>query len=169
MTPVTNTGPLVALAKLNHLHLLSTLFDTVIIPRAVYRECVLVGQERGYRDAKVIRAFLERMDWHPLAPPTQQPTLANDVRLGKGEIEAIALAEHYHSLLLIDDVYARAVAERMGVQTVGTIGILVTAYRQRNLAPDVFEELLMTIEQRSDIWIHPDLCLRVRQEILGQP
>ena len=112
MTAVTNSGPLVALAKLNHLHLLPNLYERVLVPQAVHRECVLVGRERGY------------------------------------------------------EVYARAIAERMGIDTVGTIGILVEAYQRDHLVDDVLDELLTAIERREDIWIHPALCHRVRREIL---
>jgi predicted nucleic acid-binding protein len=36
MTVVTNSGPLIALAKLNRLDLLPSLYGEVIIPQAVY-------------------------------------------------------------------------------------------------------------------------------------
>jgi predicted nucleic acid-binding protein len=94
--------------------------------------------------------------------------LTGEARLGKGEREAIALAQQYQSLLLVDEVYARSVAARMGIETVGSLGILVEAYRKGNLTPGVLEELLHTMERREDIWIHPDLCRRVRREIPGE-
>jgi predicted nucleic acid-binding protein len=103
-----------------------------------------------------------------MTPQTLPSRLAGDVRLGRGEIEAIALAEQHQSLLLIDEVYARAIAEQMGLQTVGSLGILVEAYHRGNLTSDVLEELLMTIEQRKDIWIQPALCERIRREVLSK-
>jgi len=168
VTATTNTGPLIALAKLNHLHLLPTLYGQLVVPQAVYDECVIAGQTRGYPDADVIQAFLRQAGVLPVAPQVLYPEIAGDVRLGPGEIEAIALAEQHRSLLLMDEVYARAVAEQMGLQTIGSLGILVEAYRRRNLAPDVLEELLITIEQRKDIWIQPTLCERIRREVLGK-
>ena len=83
-------------------------------------------------------------------------------------MEAIALAEQHQSLLLIDEVYARALAEQMELQTIGSLGILVEAYQRGNLAANVLDELLITIEQRKDIWIQPTLCERVRREVLGK-
>ena len=38
MTIVTNTGPLVILAKIDHLALLQQMFTEVVIPPAVHRE-----------------------------------------------------------------------------------------------------------------------------------
>ena len=168
MTATTNTGPLIALAKLNHLHLLPTLYGQLIVPQAVYDECVIVGQTRGYSDADVIQAFLKDIGVLPLTPHTLPSRLAGDVRLGRGEMEAIGLAKEHRSLLLIDEVYARAIAEQMELQTVGSLGILVEAYQRGNLAANVLDELLITIEQRKDIWIQPTLCERVRREVLGK-
>lgn len=166
MTVVTDTGPLIALAKLHHLHLLPLLYTHLIVPRSVYRECVVVGQARGYADAEVIEAFLEKLDCSPLAPTSMPSGLSDDIRLGQGEREAIALAAERQSLLLIDDVYARTIAEEIGLQTAGTLGVLVEAYRRDQLGRDTFEELLTAIEKRQDIWIHPALCRRVRSQVL---
>ncbi len=41
MTVVTNSGPLIALAKLNRLDLLPSLYGEVIIPQAVYHKAVV--------------------------------------------------------------------------------------------------------------------------------
>jgi predicted nucleic acid-binding protein len=41
-----NAGPLMALGKLNRLHVLADLFDQVQIPRAVYEEVVTQGLVR---------------------------------------------------------------------------------------------------------------------------
>jgi predicted nucleic acid-binding protein len=168
MTAVTNTGPLIALAKLNHLHLLPALYGRLIVPRSVYRESIRVGQARGYTDADIIESFLDERRWLPVEPSSVPAVLVGDVRLGQGEIEAIALASEQHALLLIDDVYARGMAEQVGIETVGTLGVLVQAYRQGNLARDVLTELLTAIEKRHDIWIHPTLCKRVRSQVLQE-
>ncbi|MGB9775577.1 MAG: DUF3368 domain-containing protein [Anaerolineae bacterium] len=66
----------------------------------------------------------------------------------------------------MDEAYARSVAEGLGLRTVGSLGILVAAYRQGLLRAEVLEQLLDAIEVREDIWIHPHLCDRVRREFL---
>ena len=70
MTAVSNSGPLIVLAKINHLHLLPTLHGDVLIPQAVYDEAVVIGRVRGYRDAETIESFLNSMGWLPETPPT---------------------------------------------------------------------------------------------------
>lgn len=48
MIAVTDTGPLLVLAKLHHLHLLPELYSTIQVPSSVYHEAVVVGLARGY-------------------------------------------------------------------------------------------------------------------------
>jgi uncharacterized protein len=124
MTAVTNAGPLIVLAKINHLHLLPSLYGNVIVPHAVYYETVVVGLERGYADAEALRTFLNGVGWHPVPPAGVPGELTGEHRLGRGEGEAITLALQHHRLLLIDDAYARSVAENLDIRTVGTVGVL---------------------------------------------
>ena len=168
MIAVTDAGPLIVLAKLNHLYLLSALYREVIIPRAVYREVVIEGQARGYPDARMIRSFLQNRNWEPKAPSTIPLELQQDIRLGAGEREALALAKEYQAIVLMDEVYARSIAESIGLKTVGSLGVLVEAYRKGVLSSVVLDQLLVTIEVRDDIWVHPALCERVRREVLGE-
>jgi len=167
MIAVINSGPLIALAKLNELRVLPALYGTVIIPQAVYTEAVVVGLARGYQDAKLAQIFLKRMRWAP-EPITEVPAaLAAGMRLGSGEREAIALAKQHQMLLLIDEAEARTLAEDMGITTAGTLGILVEAYHKGLFDAEAFTDLLSVIESREDIWIHTDLCQRVRSDVLG--
>lgn len=53
-TVVCDSGPLMALAKLNRLLLLRKLFGKVLIPQAVYQETVIRGMRQGYPDALAI-------------------------------------------------------------------------------------------------------------------
>ena len=53
-----------------------------------------------------------------------------------GEAEAIALASERQWRVILDDLRARAVAERMHLRIIGTVGILVRAKRA-GLLPEV--------------------------------
>lgn len=48
----------------------------------------------------------------------------------RGESEAIALAYERRYRLIVDDRQARKLAQQMGIQMIGTVGILVKAKRQ---------------------------------------
>ncbi|NJK35769.1 MAG: DUF3368 domain-containing protein [Oscillatoriales cyanobacterium SM2_2_1] len=47
-----------------------------------------------------------------------------------GEAEAIALAYEYQCRLIVDDLQARKVAQRLGLQITGTVGVLITAKKR---------------------------------------
>ena len=49
---VSDAGPLVALAKLNLLHLLTELYGRVYFARSVYDEAVIEGMRLGHEDAR---------------------------------------------------------------------------------------------------------------------
>jgi len=55
--------------------------------------------------------------------------LVNDLNLGKGEAEVIALASNMGAATIIDDLKARRIAENMGLKVTGTIGVLLKAER----------------------------------------
>jgi len=164
---VTDTGPLVVLAKLNRLELLAELFHTVIVPAAVYHEAVTVGKRRGYPDANVLELFLEQTSW-PIVSPKQISPHLHDAPLGLGEREAITLALEYRTRLLIDDQHARRAAHSLGIATRGSLGVLAMAYRSGHLTRDELDHLLTLVARREDIWIHPALCQRVRKALLDE-
>ena len=168
MIAVADSGPLISLAKLDHLRLLPVLYERVVIPRAVYDEVVTIGLRRGYPDARIADVFLRRMKWRPEPAVDALPELGNDVRLGRGEREALTLAKTHSALVLMDEDYGRAIADQLGLAHVGTLGILTASYRRGLLSADALDELLVSIESRDDIWIHPELCGRVRREVLGR-
>lgn len=165
MTAVIDTGPLLVFAKLQRLHLLDRLYSGPLLPQVVYHEAVTVGLERGYPDAAHLQAFLATHRW-PIVPPVAMSAPLAGALLGAGEKQAIAIAEAQAMLLLIDDSDARRMAEQWGVATRGSLGILVQAHRQRLLTDAELDEILATIENRTDIWIRPELCERIRQSLL---
>ena len=56
---VSNSGPLIHLAKVDLIDFLLRLFDKILIPDSVYNEVVIKGKEKGHSDAIIIeRAIL---------------------------------------------------------------------------------------------------------------
>jgi predicted nucleic acid-binding protein len=160
---VCNAGPLIALGKLNRLHLLADLYGEVQIPQAVYREVVTEGIARGAADAVVVRLFWKRQGWpvvdvlaHVLSSYTSSMTL------DPGETEVLALAQTLDDpLVLLDDQAARSEARRLGLRLRGTLGVLVQVYREGVLPFAHVELLIQEIAARTDIWISAKLCRRV--------
>ncbi len=125
---VADAGPLIALARVDALRLLPVVFRVVSVTPEVIAEC-LAKPERS--DAVAIQAALDvgllRL---VLAPSALQPAQG----LGPGESSAIALALQEHAAVLVDDRFARRVAVEHGLQTVGSLSVLIACKRRGHLA-----------------------------------
>ena len=107
---VADSTCLVALERVGNLMLLPDLFSPVSIPPAVNSE------------------FGRQFDWLEVVElKTSHLADALKMTVGKGESEAISLASETNRLLITDDKQARAYAKRLGVDVIGTIGLLIRA------------------------------------------
>jgi len=59
-TVLCDSGPLIALAKVNRLSLLLDIWGNVHVTEEVYKEAVTLGLEQGTPDALTIRLFWEK-------------------------------------------------------------------------------------------------------------
>jgi predicted nucleic acid-binding protein len=114
---VSNSSPLIALARIQRLDLVPTILETTLIPPAVARE--------------IAPSIPVLPHWLEVRTPTTSASLPTSRgRLGDGEWEAIALAVDLGaSAILIDDRPARRLAEAAGLNVVGTLGLLLEAKR----------------------------------------
>jgi len=132
-----NTGPLIALAKVDLLPLLATLFGDVQIPTAVHRELLAKAGPEARRLDDALASTIQVVSLPPLASDLVNATQS----LGAGEREAIALAQRLGTLLLIDDRQGRNAARTLGLRLTGTAGVLIRA-KQVGLLPSVRPMLL---------------------------
>lgn len=118
---VSDAGPLIALGRLDLLHLRSDLFAQVQVPQAVRDECMARLQNL---DASRIQSALDKQ-WLTLCTATPIAIPGLDF----GECAAIARALEIEAGLLVDDRAARQHASTLGLAVIGTLGILVLAKR----------------------------------------
>lgn len=121
MSLVSNTGPLIALAKVDQLCLLKELFGEVLIAPAVYREILAKVGPEAQRLDEAMREFIHITEPALISTNVEQIT----ANLGVGEQQAIALAYKQATLLLIDDRSGRTTARHLGVKVTGTVGVLI--------------------------------------------
>lgn len=123
---VTDAGPLMALGRQDLLGLLPALFLQVHVPDVVVRECLAHPE---MPDAQRIQAALSA-GW--LLAREASPL---DVRgLDPGECCALRVALDLGAALLVDDRAARRHAEALGIDVLGTLGVLVLAKRRGLIA-----------------------------------
>jgi uncharacterized protein len=128
---VSDTSPIRALDHLELLPLLTRMFGTVVVPRAVATELA-----RPRRRFRAIRAEALPGATVVAARDREQVALLQRT-LDEGEAEAIVLAiELRADLLLIDELDGRRIAVEQGLTTTGVLGVLVRAKTQR-LVPEL--------------------------------
>lgn len=126
MTIISDTGPIIALAKIQHLNLLKSLFEKVYITPIVYKELMSkTGVEEEEEIEKALKEFITIKEIEA-SPPEVEYTLKE---IGGGEKQSIELAYKSKSsaILLIDDKAGRQSAKRLNIPTTGTIGVLIIA------------------------------------------
>lgn len=94
---ISNSTPLILLARINHLNLLKKTFEKIIIPQAVKEE-ILVEEKPGY--SSIDNAIKE--GWIHVTNPKKEL----EIDLGKGENSAISLAKERNEKIIIDDAHA---------------------------------------------------------------
>jgi len=68
VTVVADAGPLIALAKVDGLPVLFSLFSEILIPPAVRTEAVTAGEQRNEPDARLLAEQLETGGLRVVAP-----------------------------------------------------------------------------------------------------
>jgi predicted nucleic acid-binding protein len=121
---ISDSTPLIALARIGRLDLVRSIFPHLVIPEAVAEEVV---EARG--DAPGAREVADA-DWIERAKADTMLVRPLLLLVDRGEAEAIAVAQSRPgSILLTDDRKARRVAKQLGIQPLGTLGVLARAKR----------------------------------------
>lgn len=146
---VVNASPIISLARINLASLVMELVDTLYIPSGVIEE---INQGLESDPAKL---WLKKHGMEKSVNVGQISYVVSAWDLGKGETQVIHWAyTHPGTLAILDDRAARNCASALGIEVMGTIGIILTA-KQRNKIKEV-EPLLLQLE-KSGFRIGPEL------------
>lgn len=134
MPAVSDTSPLIWLAKVGKINLLKELFEEIIIPQKVYEEAVEKGLQHGFSDAIIIKecvnqGWIKLSKLNPKDNDLIQRISEHAFEIHLGEAQAIVLAREMGILLLMDESAGRAFAEAWGLKVKGTIYIIISALR----------------------------------------
>ncbi len=134
MKIVSDTGPIIGLAKIGKIILLKNIADEVIIPPMVYKELFgKTGPESNQIDQALNTFIMVKRDID-----VEEATKIELAGLGEGEKQAIGLASQLDNdvILLLDDHAGRQVAARLNIFTTGLIGLLLVA-KEKGLVESV--------------------------------
>lgn len=148
--------------KIGQLNILQQMFDTVIIPQAVYKE--LTSNPLFISETEII----EQTPYIVVEKVKDRDFLLNfreSTGLDEGESESISLYfEKHASLLLIDEHKGRSYALANGCLIMGTIGLLIDAM-ERNIITTEECKHCKTLLQNGSIRLSKFLLSKLDEKI----
>lgn len=153
---VINTSPWIALSICAKTELLKQLYEEVYMPIGVKEEILIGGEE------KVGVIELGKSSWLKVEEVTdiEKPKLLYE--LDRGEAEVIILAkEKKIKEVLIDEKVARMQAKILGLEVIGTLGLLLMA-KKKGLLSEI-KPLIEKMLQRG-IWIRSETVKGILEE-----
>jgi len=163
MPVVTNTSPLIVLAKIERLQLLKELYGTVLISPFVKVECIDRGREIGATDVLEMENGIKQ-GWIQLVNLDEEEAreardLIGRVRIGWGEAEALVLAKSRKALVVLDDKEARAIAKSWNLEYTNTLMVLFEAFERKLMS---YDELVEDLAKLTRImWISTDVITEI--------
>ena len=126
MSIIVNSTPLISLALVGQLNLFPKIFGDIYLPRAVYDEVIVNGK------GKAGHTQLLAIDWFQIVSPVNIPLKQSIMlQLDEGEAEVITIAKDKNiSLVCIDEFSGRQYASLLGLDVIGTLGILLIAKKR---------------------------------------
>lgn len=154
---ISDASPLICLRHLGLTDVLRGLYGIVLLPPAVlceYAKLTGVSEPLLLAEAPFLTVDVRRDD-------SITPALEG---LDTGESDAMRLAFAVHAdLLLVDDLDARRVAQKLGLKIVGTVRILMMA-RNADLVGEVVP-LLRRLQSERDLRLSESVLRTVREEL----
>jgi hypothetical protein len=146
LTVVSNSSPLIYLAKIDRLRLLKDVYGRIWIPEAVFNEAVTQEKILGITDASIIEEAVGRWILKERIKPkihSRYGFLDKNERMGLGEKQALMLCKQLNAdIFIVDDKEARRVARILKVKPVGTLGVLINARKNGLISAEEAEQTL---------------------------
>jgi len=151
---ISNSSPLIIFGKLNKLDLLKKAFGKITISESVYDEVIKKGIEINAPESFLIKDHITRKNieiktldkkWKEKAVFLEKAYNPLDY----GESETICLAlQQKEKIILIDEKIARKVAKIYGLDSIGSLGVLLLAFKKGFLEEkeiiNIINEILST-------------------------
>lgn len=143
---IVNASPLVFLGNAGHLDLLRVVGSRrLVVPRGVFEE--VVSSKHSDHASKAVKEaeWLERVTVATIPPRVA----AWDLGQGESEVIALGLANP-EARLIVDDLAARKCGLSLGLDIIGTLGVVIAAHRRGIVADPA---LVFTELRTAGMWI----------------
>lgn len=129
---VLDATPLIYLAKAELLQHLTDLEEDIVVPKEVYREVVGTGKEEGHADAYMVEDFLENARCS-IVDSTENDIyreLEDNPDLSRADIDVLAVAKEREATAVMDEDYARTMAEVEDVKHHGSVYLILLMVKE---------------------------------------
>ncbi len=139
---------LITFAKINRLDILVKLYNKIYITEAIYDEIITQGTLINATDSLLLKDYFDQGKINLEKLKDKNIILSENLRklnppLGKGESEAISLAiQRNEKLILLDESYARRVAEMSDLRCIGSLRILTNSFDENIIDEKEIDEII---------------------------
>ena len=145
---VVNASPVIVLATVGRLALLESMCTELLIPESVVAE-ILAGPPADPARRAIEDGWGSRVAVECIAPDLLE------WGLGMGETAVLAMAlDRKPATVVLDDAAARTAARVLGIEVLGTVGVILRAKRRSVIssAADILKSL-----QAGGLWLNDDM------------
>lgn len=154
---ISNTGPFIHLNEISLIKILG-MFGKILVPPEVKNE--LQQYQINYGKINVINLDAKFKDVSLI--------FVDKFYLDLGEAQAIALClQEKADYFLTDDLDARIVAKSNGIETHGTIGVILRAFREKIISKENTIKKVKELYENSSLFITKNLIAKIINEIEG--
>lgn len=167
MFAIINASPLIFLAKIRAIHLLSELFSNCYTTKEVKDEILY---PKDFPENILLKETFS--NWLSVKEPKNQKLIKKLLKLQihLGEATIIALSKELqnqqkNNVLIIDDLSARDIARTLDLKTTGTLGILLKATHLKLINKEKCKSLIQDLIENSSFRISTELYIKIIKEI----
>ena len=156
MKIVLNTSPIIFLSKINCLYLLENCASKIIAPKNVELE---LGDY----------ALPDFIHVETLSMVGLAYVKGAMGRLHEGELSAIVLAQELSTdFVILDDLLARQKAQHLGLNVMGTLGLLLLMAKRQLLTHQQVWEHITDLTQRHGMYLSPKIVAQIKEKLFAQ-
>jgi predicted nucleic acid-binding protein len=165
MIVVSDSTPLIHIAKVGRLDILFSLYEEILITKEVCREVVEEGLILEQEDAVVIKEYIGKRI-HVKNASSSSRYLIEKYSIHKGEADSIQLSMEINAMLLMNERDGRNAAKKEGIMVKGSIGVLFDALREGVIDREEALSILSRFrDSPQDFWIEPDIIKTAMEKI----
>ena len=148
---IINASPLIIFGKLNKIGILKKIYANIEITKGIYQEVVVNGIKKNSKDAFIIKEYIDNKEINVIDLAEKFIGKAEKIQviynIDIGEAETIALALQLNKKeVVIDEISAREAAKAFGIKPIGTLRVLLMAYKNDLISKIEIKELINEME-----------------------